>query len=122
MTVTAGTDHYEMANTVTTRTMGYDVTASIEETCTLDGTTAATCTATAGGKAEGQSTAETVVVTLKSPSYYRFDVAITGGAEKTKNPSPTCGATSAAMSLSAKTMAIWALTGTFGVASLLTML
>ncbi|KFY64905.1 hypothetical protein V496_02935 [Pseudogymnoascus sp. VKM F-4515 (FW-2607)] len=122
MTLTAGGGRYEAASTVTTRTMGYDVTVSVEETCTLAGTTAATCTATAGGEADGTSTSATAVVTVTSPTYYRFDVEITGGAEKTKNPAPTCSSEGAASSLNTKTMAIWALTGTFGVASLLTML
>ncbi|OBT65066.1 hypothetical protein VE03_05264 [Pseudogymnoascus sp. 23342-1-I1] len=122
MTLTAGGDNYEFASTVTTRTMGYDVTVSAQETCTLAGTTAATCTATAGGEADGTSTSRTAVVTVASPTYFRFDVEITGGAEKTKNPAPTCSFEGAASSLNTKTMAIWALTGTFGVASLLTML
>lgn len=107
---------------MTTRTLGYDVTASVEETCTLAGTTAATCSGTAGGEADGTKTSWTTVATISSPTYYRFDVEITGGAEKTKNPSATCGVKGAATSLNAKTMALWALTGTFGVASLLTML
>lgn len=108
---------------MTSRTLGYDVTVSIEETCTLAGTTAATCTGTAGGEADGTKTSYTAVATIASPTYYRFDVEITGGAEKTKNPpSPTCGVKGAATSLNAKTMAIWALIGTFGVASLLTTL
>lgn len=122
MTVTAGSDHYELASTVTTRTLGYDVTVSVEETCTLAGTTAATCTATAGGEADGTHTSQTAVVTVASPTYYRYDVEITGGADKTKNPSPTCGSEGTATNLNAKSTAIWALAGTFGVATLLTML
>lgn len=102
--------------------MGYDVTVSVEETCTLAGTTAATCTATAGGQADGTHTSATAVVTVASPTYYRFDVEITGGADKTKNPSPTCSSEGVATNLNAKSTAIWALAGTFGVASLLTML
>lgn len=128
--------------TSTTRTAGYDVTASIVESCSLAGTTAATCVGTIGGEVAGTKTSRTAEVTIASPTYYRFDVEITGGAEKTKNPSATCGAgggtsggssggssggggaaaEGAASSLNAKTMAIWALTGTFGVASLLSML
>ncbi|ELR05338.1 hypothetical protein VC83_06531 [Pseudogymnoascus destructans] len=122
LTITEGSAVYQWDYTATTRTMGYDVTASLVESCSLAGTTAATCVGTAGGEAAGTKTSKTAVVTIASPTYYRFDVEITGGADKTKNPSPTCGAKGAATSLNAKTMAIWALTGTFGVASLLSML
>ncbi|OBT73101.1 hypothetical protein VF21_07620 [Pseudogymnoascus sp. 05NY08] len=122
LTVTEGPAVYMWDYTATTRTLGYDVTASIVESCSLAGTTAATCVGTVGGEAAGTKTSQTALVTIASPTYYRFDVEITGGAEKTNNPSPTCGAEGAATSLNARTMAIWALTGTFGVASILSML
>jgi hypothetical protein len=135
LTVTEGPAVYMWDYTSTTRTAGYDVTASIVESCSLAGTTAATCVGTIGGEAAGTKTSRTALVTIASPTYYRFDVEITGGAEKTKSPAATCGAGAkgagsgssagaqgAASNLNAKTMAIWAVTGTFGVASLLSML
>lgn len=138
LTVTEGPAVYMWDYTSTTRTAGYDVTASIVESCSLAGTTAATCVGTIGGEAAGTKTSRTALVTIASPTYYRFDVEITGGAEKTKSPAATCGAGAkgagsggsggsagaqgAASSLNARTTAIWALAGTFGVASLLSML
>lgn len=120
--MTQGVSNYEFEITGTTTYQGHDVTAYGHESCNLGGTTAATCTATVGGAVDGTSTATTAVITVTSPTYYRFDVEITGGAEKTQNPAATCSVEGAASSLNTNTMAIWALTGTFGVASLLTML
>ncbi|KFY34845.1 hypothetical protein V494_06424 [Pseudogymnoascus sp. VKM F-4513 (FW-928)] len=122
-TVTIGSDYFAYANTYYSKTLGTDYTVYAAETCALDGTTAATCTATIGQEVKeiDYKTSVITVNTIPSPTatYFRFDVEITAGAENTKNPSAKCGD---GTNLNAKTTAIWALAGTFGVASLLAML
>lgn len=102
---------------------GIAVTITGQETCALAGTTAATCTATAKVTASTSSTSTTSTETLSGTDYYRFNVAITGGAEKTASPAATCSSTkaSAATSFSSKKVAIWALAGV-AVASIQTLL
>ena len=69
-------------------------------------------TATIGGEVDGKKTTTSVASTLTGASYYRFDVAITGGAEKTASATATCApGKNAGTSLSAKTMMVWALAG-----------
>ncbi|KAG4416092.1 hypothetical protein IFR04_010795 [Cadophora malorum] len=111
-TVTMGTATYHFSSAVTTSTMGSVVSATAIEGCELAGTTAATCTATIGGEVDGKKTTTSVTSTLTGASYYRFDVAITGGAEKTASATATCApGKNAGTSLSAKTMMVWALAG-----------
>jgi hypothetical protein len=98
------------------------VTVTAQDTCHLAGTTAATCTATIKATISGTVVSTAVAETLSGSTYYRFDVEITGGAEKTANPTGTCGAKSAATSLSVKNMAIWALAGVIGAVSIQTIL
>lgn len=101
--------------------MGYDVEATVQETCSLAGTTSAVCTATAAVSADKTKTSSSTVSTITGTRYRRFDVEITGGAEKTKNAVATCAKPGAAASLNSKTMAIWALAGVMGVASVLSL-
>ncbi|PBP28229.1 hypothetical protein BUE80_DR000823 [Diplocarpon rosae] len=114
-TVTAGTSTYRFSSDVTTTTLGVGVTATAEESCVLDGTTAATCTATVRGTADGTKTTTTTTTTLSGTAYYRFDVAITGGAEKTVTATATCGSGSGAKSAAAnprpRSMLLWAVVG-----------
>lgn len=88
----------------------------MQENCELQGTTQAVCTATVGGSVDDTTTASSTTMTLSGSSYYRFDVAITGGAEKTANPTGECRAPSGA---NTKAVAMWGLVGVVGVASLL---
>lgn len=135
--MTAGGSNYEFSSVAKTRTMGYDVEVTMQETCVLAGTTAATCSATVVASADKTVTTASAVVTLSGTDYRRFDVEITGGADKTANPTacsesaatslnsntkanPTASGESAASSLNSKTKAIWALVGVIGVASILT--
>lgn len=120
MTLTVGEGIFDYITTSATRTLGYDLTVSAHETCVLAGTTAATCTATASFSGAGFSTSTTLTETATGTDYYRYDVEITAGAEKTAHPTATCASTGAAASLNSKTMAIWALAGVIGVASILT--
>lgn len=119
--MTAGPTTYALSTAVVTRTLGYNVAATIDEHCILGGTTAATCTATAIASVDGKSTSGTVTTILTGASYRRYDVEITGGAEKTASPLATCGAKSAGARVNAKARAIWALTGVFGIVSVLAM-
>lgn len=146
ITLTEGPNLYEVSTDASTRTLGYDVTAILQETCVLAGTTAATCTVTLEGKALGTSTVTSATQTVTGTDYYRFDVEITGGATKTLTPAATCtgvgaqgagtgpitttgaaatssvaGAQGAGTSLSTKSTLIRAFIGAIGVATILTM-
>ncbi len=118
VTVTEGPSIYRVSATTATRTGGYDVSATVQETCELRGTTAAVCTATLGGSVDKTTTSATTTGTLAGTHYYRFDVAITGGAEKAANPTAQCKSTSASWA-STKAVVMWGLVGVVGVASLL---
>jgi len=100
--------------------MGVAVSISAAESCALGGTTDATCTATVALSADKTSTTTSLVETITGTRYRRFDVAITGGAEKTANPT-ACPTPNAAGSLNPKNMALWAFAGAMGVASMLAM-
>ncbi len=75
----------------------------------------AVCTATVGGSVDKTTTSTSTTSTASGSDYYRFNVAVTGGAEKL-NPTATCKASSGA---SMKTVATWGLVGVVGVVSLL---
>lgn len=119
VTLTAGPSNYEWSSAITTSTLGAAVTGTFQETCNLAGTTAATCTGTLKATVPGTSTSTTVTLVLQTPSYYRYDVEITAGAEKTASPSGTCAKKSAAVGLNTKTMALWAMAGFAGIASMI---
>ncbi|KAH7411394.1 hypothetical protein BKA64DRAFT_380420 [Cadophora sp. MPI-SDFR-AT-0126] len=111
-TLTMGTATYHFSSAVTTSTLGSQVSATAIEACQLAGTTAATCTATIGGEVDGKKTTTSATSTLSGFNYYRYDVAITGGAEKTASATATCApGKNAGTFLSAKTMMVWALAG-----------
>lgn len=113
ITVTVASTTWHLSQAVTTTTLGYKVSATAIENCVLAGTTAATCTATAGGTADGTSTTTSTTMTLSGTDYFRFDVAITGGAEKTAAPAATCSSKSksAGAVVSSKSAMVWALAG-----------
>ena len=108
--MTSGASFYRGSTAVT----GDGETLLAYETCSLGGTTAATCTATAELEASGTSTSGTTVSTLSGTDYYRFNVAITGGAEKTASATATCAAKGAAANRNTRKVAIWALVGVIG--------
>lgn len=68
---------------------------------------------TVGGTAGGTKTSTQTTVTLSGSNYYRFDVAITGGAEKTAAPAATCSfdTKSAGTIVNSKNIMVWALAG-----------
>ncbi|KAK4096696.1 hypothetical protein N658DRAFT_501265 [Parathielavia hyrcaniae] len=122
ITVTGGPGTYRVYSATTTRTMDYDVSATMQESCELRGTTAAVCSATIGGSVDGTTTSESITTTLSGTDYYRYDVAITGGADKTANPTAECPAPSPApgqSGASTKAVAMWGMVGAAGVTSLL---
>ncbi|KAJ4286890.1 hypothetical protein N0V88_007834 [Collariella sp. IMI 366227] len=95
-------------------TRNYDVKATVIEQCALQGTTAAVCGATIGGTVDNKSTTTSTVTTLSGSAYHRYDVTITGGAEKTADPSAECKS-----GASTKTVAMWGLLGAAGIVALL---
>ncbi|KAK4101263.1 hypothetical protein N658DRAFT_426032 [Parathielavia hyrcaniae] len=117
MTVTGGPSIYGFSTTITSRTGGYDISATAQESCDLQGTTVAVCSATLAGEVDGTTTAVSDTLTLSGTNYHRYDVAITGGAEKTANPAAEC--TPGGSGASTKAVAMWGVAGAVGVASLL---
>ncbi|OIW23848.1 hypothetical protein CONLIGDRAFT_637090 [Coniochaeta ligniaria NRRL 30616] len=116
-TLTEGPSTYAFSSAISTRTAGNDLQGTLQEGCVLAGTTAANCSATVAATLGGTSTVTSTTTAVSGTDYYRFDVAITGGAEKTA--SPTACKSSGAAGLSAKAVAVWGLIGAIGVAGFL---
>lgn len=116
-TLTANPSTYVVATATSGVIQGYSVTGSVAEDCDLQGTTEAICTATVSVSVDGTSTAITTTATMDGTDYHRFDVAITGGAEKTAAATGECAATSGAVGRGLKTREAWAL-GTVALAVL----
>lgn len=68
----------------------------MSESCVLQGTTAAACTATITAGLDGSTTSTVTETHLSGSDYHRFDVKITGGAEKTPSATGECKASAAA--------------------------
>ncbi|KAG4443843.1 hypothetical protein IFR05_000679 [Cadophora sp. M221] len=113
VTVTVASTTYHFSSAITTSTLGKKVSATAIEACSLDGTTAAVCSVTVGGEVDGTKTTTSSVTTAAGSDYYRFDVAITAGAEKTASATGTCGGSgkSAGTTVTSKGMMVWALAG-----------
>lgn len=116
-TLTAGPSTYVVAKATSTEIQGYSVTGSVAENCELQGTTAATCTAIVSVTVDGTSTAVTTTIPMDGTKYHRFDVAITGGAEKTAAATGKCSSKSGAVGRGLKAREGWAL-GTVALAVL----
>ncbi|TVY78151.1 hypothetical protein LSUE1_G007855 [Lachnellula suecica] len=108
--LTSGASIYEFSTAVTVETMGYEVTGLVQETCVQSGTTAAACTETVQATVDNTKTTTTTTATLSGTDYHHFNVAITGGAEKTASPTGKVPTNAAARPM-AKKMAIWGLVG-----------
>jgi hypothetical protein len=120
MTVTAGPSIYRVSTLIVARAAGTDASLLLDQTCDLQGTTQAVCTTTTGVSLDGTTTTESGTVTLSGSTYYRYDVAITGGAEKTVSPTAECKpAPTRTSGASTKAVAMWGLFGIVGAASLL---
>lgn len=80
-----------MANYKTTTVM-YDHSFVIEggESCALLGTTAADCTVVATATVDGTSTQTASTTHITGSAYHRYQVPITGGAEKTASATGKC--------------------------------
>jgi hypothetical protein len=133
-TATIASDYYAVSSSTN---LG-GTTASIAETCSLQGTTAAVCQITISGAVGGQTISTATSATASGADYYRYNVPITAGAEKTASPG-TCaggnggasganptnsagggnGGTSAGATFNTKAMAVW---GFFGFATFATMI
>lgn len=97
VTMTEGPSTY--AFDITTTAVIADQTAAVEgsENCALSDTTAADCTAVVSGSIDGTSTQTTITSLITGAAYHRYDVAITGGAEKTASATATCAVQNGAM-------------------------
>lgn len=81
-TVTEGSSTYGVSSTITTKVQGHTAVAAISAACGLDVSTAS-CVEYVSISVDGSSTKTTTTRLLTGTDYHRFDVAITGGAEKT---------------------------------------
>jgi hypothetical protein len=125
--VTSGASLYSVSSAVTTQNPSLGaVTGTAVESCSLAGTTAANCAATLLATGDGSTISTATTETLSGSNYYRFNVEITGGAEKTASATATCAVPSAkgnaAASLNVKNVVMWVLAGVTGVASIQMML
>ncbi|KAK3713753.1 hypothetical protein LTR37_008239 [Vermiconidia calcicola] len=71
------------------------IRATLVETCSLDGTTMAVCSASIGASADGQSTSGTTTITRSGTDVHYFQVPITAGPNKLPG-SASCTSTGAA--------------------------
>jgi hypothetical protein len=127
--VTSGASFYSVSSAIKTQNPSLGaVTGTAVELCSLAGTTAANCAATLLATGDGSTISTATTETLSGSNYYRFNVEITGGAEKTASATATCAVPSAsakgnaAASLNVKNVVMWALAGVMGVACVRTML
>jgi len=72
-----------------TEVAGVEATVNLLESCSL-GSATASCSASISVSAQGTSTALSTTSVLSGSDYHHFDVAITGGAEKTAQATATC--------------------------------
>ncbi|KAI0143505.1 hypothetical protein GGR57DRAFT_364222 [Xylariaceae sp. FL1272] len=117
VTVTESAGGYRVSSSTSTKIDGTGVKLEVIETCQI-ADDAATCTATISGSADGQSTktSDTVTYTGADFSAKQYDVAVTGGAEKTASASGTCNAASG---LNTRAVALWGMLGAVGVVGVL---
>ncbi|KAI0458111.1 hypothetical protein F5B21DRAFT_461345 [Xylaria acuta] len=115
-TVTENASEYKFSSTAATKTAGVEVKATAIETCQLDGTTAAACTATAVVSVQGTKSSATATTTYTDAATQHFKVSITGGNEKLVNPTGKC---SAASSVNIRAVALWGFLGAIGAVGVL---
>ncbi|EAQ83378.1 predicted protein [Chaetomium globosum CBS 148.51] len=108
LTVTQAPSVYKLTYVTATRTLGHDAQVSFAESCDLTGTTKARCDYTVGLTMDGTSNAATFATVLSGTDLHRFQVAITGGAEKTRLASATDVCGNAAAGLSANSVRVTA--------------
>jgi hypothetical protein len=107
-----------------TSTLGHSAQVTIAESCAVTGTTEARCMGTVGISVDGTSTQTTMPVTISGTGFHMFEVAVTGGADKTAAAAATdaCKASgNAAAGTSANVVrvgAVAAVVGLLGVVAL----
>ncbi|KAH6614406.1 hypothetical protein B0J18DRAFT_439304 [Chaetomium sp. MPI-SDFR-AT-0129] len=89
LTVTAGPSTYFAEYSIATRVAGEDGVGTVAESCKVTGTTEAACTVSLSVSIAGTSTTIVRDATYTGTDFHMHQVSITGGAEKTKNVSPT---------------------------------
>ncbi|KAI1263764.1 hypothetical protein F5Y18DRAFT_115740 [Xylariaceae sp. FL1019] len=117
ITVTESADGYRVSSAYSTSVDGTAAKFEVIETCKI-ADDAATCTATISGSAAGQTTktSDTVTYTGADFSAKKYDVAVTGGAEKTASASGKCNAASG---FNTRAVALWGMLGAVGVVGVL---
>ncbi len=98
LTVTEGPSLYQVTYVTETRTLGHAAKVSVAESCALTRGTEANCMVTLSVSLDGKSVVTSTPVAISGTDFNVYQVAITGGADKTTGPVPTdaCKASSAA--------------------------
>ena len=97
---------------------GQVATGTVGESCSLQGTTAADCHATVFVAIDGTSTSTASETLITGTDYHRFDVAITGGADKTGSGAGTCSS-GAMATVDARGIVAMAIVGVLSLAGIL---
>ncbi|KAK1762839.1 hypothetical protein QBC33DRAFT_460630 [Phialemonium atrogriseum] len=105
LTLTEGPSDYIISVVSKTKTAGHSATVTLGESCVLDGTTAASCSGEFTFIVDKTTSSVAVSTVLTGTDYHRFDVAITGGAEKTASATGECKANAAPAGTSVRMVA-----------------
>ena len=103
--MTEGPSDYIISYVSTTKTAGHSAAVTLAESCALEGTTAASCTLGLTLVMDKTTSSSVVSTLLTGTDYHRFDVAITGGAEKTASATGECKANAAPAGTSVRMVA-----------------
>lgn len=83
-------------------------------------TTEATCTGTVGGSVGKETTSAVVTNTYTGSNLFRYDVAITGGAEKTVSPT-ACANKDSGAAEGLRRVGVWGVVGAVGLGLVMAM-
>ncbi|KAL2139884.1 hypothetical protein VTI28DRAFT_4542 [Corynascus sepedonium] len=92
LTFTEGPNLYSVVYTTTENIAGQDAEMLIGESCNIRGTTAAECNYTLSASFDGTSTAIETSLAITGTDFHRYQVSITGGAEKIARATGSCNA------------------------------
>jgi hypothetical protein len=90
ITLTEGPTNFNLVS----QTVTAGISASVSETCTIAGTTSATCVAAVSASLDGQSSAVTTTTMLGTDGFNYHPVTITAGAAKLGSAAATTGSAS----------------------------
>ncbi|RQM04741.1 hypothetical protein DH86_00004255 [Scytalidium sp. 3C] len=121
ITLTEGPSVYVVYYSTQVIAYGETATGTVSESCKLQGTTAADCSANVFLKAGGTSTKASTTSLLTGADYHRFNVAITGGADKTASATGSCKSSGATSQTNSRGVVTIAVLGALGLAAVLSL-